>query len=238
MGKPSGVARRTGLAFDANGNLYGSTITGGGFPPPSKAPLTSDLIRINPATGALIQNIGPMTGNGSALGIAEIAIQPGTGVLFGVETSADGLNQPGNLRKINPQTAKATLVGNTGKFLDTIAFAPNGTLYLEAADLGNGLTNPSLDVIDPNTGQILSSVPTANFFGALAVRPTHGVLFASTADTTQLMSINPANGAQTLVGSTGLNFVGALAFTPVPEPGGFALLSLGLVAAGVMIRRR
>ena len=238
IGTPSGVARINGLAFDSSGNLYGSTITGGGFPPPATINLTSDLISLNPATGALLQSAVPITANGAHLGIAEITIQPGTGVLYGVESPDDGLNQPGNLWKINPQTGAATLVGSTGKFFNTITFAPNGTLYLEAADLAMGPANPSLNVIDPNTGVILSSKSTADYFGALAVRPTDNVLFASTGDSAKLMTIDPANGAETLVGSTGLNFVGALAFSPVPEPGALALLGLGLLATSVAVRRR
>jgi PEP-CTERM motif len=238
VGTPSGVARITGLAFDASGNLYGSTITGGGFPPPSTITLSSDLIRLNPATGALLQNAVPITANGAHLGIAEITVQPGTGILFGVEARDDGLNQSGNLWKIDPQTGAATRVGSAGKFFNTITFAPNGTLYLEAADLAMGPTNPSLNVIDPNTGMILSSQATTDYFGALAVRPTDGVLLASTGDSAKLMTINPANGAETLVGSTGLNYVGALAFSPVPEPGALALLGLGLVATSIAVRQR
>jgi PEP-CTERM motif-containing protein len=238
VGTPSGVARLNGLAFDSSGNLFGSTITGGGFPPPSSTPLTSNLVRLNPTTGALIQNIGPITANGSPLGIAEITIQPGTGVLYGVEGPDDGLNQPGTLWKINPQTGVATQAGSTGKFFDTITFAPNGTLYLEAADFLNGPVNPTLNIIDPNTGQILSSHPTDDFFGALAVRPDNGLLFGSTGDTALLMTIDPSTGAQTLVGSTGLNYVGALAFAPVPEPTTFLLLGLGLLAGSMLVTTR
>src|SRR5690348_10798461 len=50
VGTPSGVARISGLAFDSSGSLYGATITGGGFPPPTTVTLTSDLIRLNPNT--------------------------------------------------------------------------------------------------------------------------------------------------------------------------------------------
>jgi hypothetical protein len=110
IGTPSGVARITGLAFDASGNLYGSTITGGGFPPPANITLTSDLIRLNPGTGALLQNPVPITANGAHLGIAEITVQPGTGVLYGVEGPDDGLNQPGNLWK----NQHADRCGNAG----------------------------------------------------------------------------------------------------------------------------
>ncbi len=164
--------------------------------------------------------------------------QPATGVLFGVEGPDDGLNQPGDLWRINPQTGVGTLVGNTGKFFDTITFAPNGTLYLEAADLSSGPVNPSIDVIDPATGHVLSSQATTDFFGALAVRPTDGVLFGSTGDSAEIFTINPNTGTETMVGSTGLNFVGGLAFAPVPEPSAFGLVLLTLVGVGFATRRR
>lgn len=238
IGTPAGVERLTGIAFDASGNFWGSTITGGGFPPPSTILLTSTLIQINPATGALIHNVGPITANAANLGIADITIQPSTGLLFGIENPDDSLHQPGNLYTINPLTGVATLVGSTGKFFNTIAFAPNGTLYLEAADLSNGPVNPTLYTIDPATGHILTSEATNDFFGALAVRPTDGVIFGSTGDSAQIFTINPSTGAETLVGSTGQNFVGGLAFAQVPEPGAFALLALGLITAGVLAKRR
>jgi hypothetical protein len=98
--------------------------------------LTSDLIVIDPATGALINNIGPIRGgsaSGPVLSIADIAIQPGTGQLFGVD---------------------------------------------------------------------------------------------------------PSSGAETLIGSTGLNFVGALAFQPVPEPGSIGLLALGIIGLAYIGKRK
>ena len=238
IGTPGGVARLTGIAFDSSGNLYGSTITGGGFPPPPPL-LTSNLIQVNPASGALIQNIGPITGNGSALSMADIAIEPGSNVLYGIEAPNDGLNQQGDLWTINPHTGVATLVGNTGFFFDTIAFAPSGTLYLSYAQFaGMGPVNPALGILNPATAQIISSVPTADFFGALAVRPGDNVIFGSPGAEGQLLTLNPNTGAETLVGSTGPNLVGALAFAPVPEPGTLGLLGAVGILAGFVGRRR
>jgi sugar lactone lactonase YvrE len=71
-------------------------------------------------------------------------VQPGTNSLFGVRAPNDGLGGQGNLYVINSITGVATLLGNTGHFFDTIAFATDGTLYLASADLGMGPTNSEL----------------------------------------------------------------------------------------------
>ena len=231
VGTPAGVARLTGLAFDSSGNLWGSTQTGGGFPPPPPV-LTSDLIRINPATGALINDVGTIresSTSGPALSIADLTLQPGTGALYGVDGPNDGLGLQGDLFTINPSTGVATLVGNTGYFFASIAFGPDGTLYLTGADFaGAGPINPVLATINPSTGAVLTHVSTTDFFGGLGVR-SDGTIFGSTGDTAQIFTLS-TSGAETLVGSTGQNFVGDLAFAPVPEPGTLALLLCGGVA--------
>jgi hypothetical protein len=221
------VARLTGIAFDSTGDLFGSTLGAIPFPPPP-APSTSSLIRIDPGTGNLVATIGAITDGvgGPALSISDLAIQPGTGKLFGVQAPQDGLNGSGRLYTISTTTGAATLVGDTGHFFASIAFAPNGTLYLSGADSppgGGPAINPTLDTIDPATAQTLTSVPTADFFGALGIRPTDGVIFAGTGDQAQLFTVDPATGTATqLSGTTGLNFVGDLDFQPattsVPLP--------------------
>ncbi|HZO87063.1 MAG TPA: PEP-CTERM sorting domain-containing protein [Chthonomonadaceae bacterium] len=240
IGHPDGVARLSGLAFDATGALFGATQVAGGFPPPPGPLSTSDLIRINPLTGSLVSNIGPITAGGKGISIADLAVQPGTDALFGVESPQDGLGQQGNLYRIDKQTGVATLLGNTGFFFDSIAFAPDGTLYLASANLGprGTVADIGLRTLDPTNALILSSVTTNDFFGALGVRPTDGVIFGGTGDTHMIFTIDPVNGAETLVGDTGNNFIGAFAFS-VPEPGALSLLlGLGLSGAGFAARRR
>src|ERR1035441_2991192 len=59
VGHPAGVSKLSGLAFLSFDILYGSTINGNnGFPPPLPNAPTSDLVQINPKTGALISDIG------------------------------------------------------------------------------------------------------------------------------------------------------------------------------------
>ncbi len=50
--------------------------------------------------------------------------------------------------------------------------------------------------------------------------------------------IDPATGAETLVGSTGLHFIGDLDFRPVPEPGTWVLIPAGLAVFAFRLLRR
>ena len=234
VGHPAGVVRLSGVAYDtATNTLYGSTLfPGGGFPPPT-GPRASNLITLDRNSGALLTST-PVTAGAFQLSLADIAFQPGTNTLFGI-TNPDGAGVgPGNLYTINLTTGVATLVGNTGLFFDTIAFAPNGTLYLAGEQLGMmgpDASTDQLDTIDPTNAMILSTVKTSDFFGALAIR-SDGTIFGGNGDQHTLFTVNPTTGAETLVGDTGSNFVGGLVFV-TPETGsslGFLVIALIAVA--------
>jgi hypothetical protein len=235
VGHPAGVARITGLAFGLTGTLYGTTQIAGGFPPPPGPVGTSSLIRIDPNTGALLSSIG-ITDGTHAISIADLAVQPVTGLIYGIRSVQDGFGGFGNLYTINPVTGLATLVGSTGYFFGSIAFAPNGSLYMSAADLdaNDNFIILGLKTLNPSNASVLSTVSTIDFFGALAFSP-EGVLYGGNGDQGQLFRINTVTGAETLAGSTGRNFVGDLAFAPVPEPGTFALVFVAVLA---LARRR
>ena len=206
----TGVAKLTGLAFDAAGTLYASTLPETGFPPPPPS-VSSHLITLDPATGEQLSDIGSIVDSqGRGMAISDIAIQPGTDVLFGIRSEVDGARAEGELYTINKTSGLATLVGDTGIHFATIAFGPDGTLYESAAAFQMGPVNPVFRTINPANGAVLTSVPS-QFFGALAVR-SDGVIFGSKGGDNEIVTVNPSTGAVTSVGATGGNSVGALVF--------------------------
>jgi hypothetical protein len=246
VGHPSGIQKISGLAFGLDGLLWASSLTPSGFPPPLPNSPTSDLLLLNPVNGSLVSDIGQIKYNGNPVQIADLAIQTGTNVLYGVGASSSGDSAvAGNLYTINKQTGVATLVGNTGDFFNAIAFGPNGTLYDTTADLDNmgNLVNNQLKTINPLNGKTLTAVPIVQAPGALAVR-FDGVIFEGNGDGGGdplgggIFTVDPVTGTETLIGHTGLNFVGDLAFPPgVPEPGPMLLCGAGLLGLGVLRRR-
>jgi hypothetical protein len=238
VGHPAGVSKLSGIAFEPNGDLFATSLSSVAFPPPVPVAPTTNLIKINPANGALIANIGMVTAGGQPIQIADLAAQPGTGVLYGISSSSSGdFNAAGNLYTINTATAVATLVGATGDFFGSIAFAPNGTLYMLAADLDSSgnIVNQSLKTLNPANAHMLTSVATTVNPGALGIR-FDGKIFSGEGDDGNIFTINPVTGQATLVGNTGLNFIGDLDFQ-APEPVSLVLCGLGLLGFALYRRK-
>jgi subtilisin family serine protease len=204
LGDPVTPGWFTGIAFTSTGLLYGTTNEGG----------PSSLVRIDPNTGGLVATIGPITDDpffGGAVSIGDLAVQPGTDVLFGIRWNGDGAGLGGYLYTIDPVTAVATLVGDTGTCTEGgLAFAPNGTLYFTGYS-DCSFVEKSLHVLNPATGAIVSSIPLNGFYESLAVRPTDGALFAS-AGSGSLYEIDPATGVEVNWGETGTGVLADLAF--------------------------
>jgi hypothetical protein len=204
----------TGLAFDSGGRLFASTTNAPLFD--GTSPL-STLIRIDPLTGVQVALIGTIRlADGTAIVINDLAIQPGTDVLFG--TVINVTTNTNNLYTIDKATAVATFIGDTGVIGATLAFGPDGTLYQTSAQFGDmGFLRGFLNTLDPTTAAVLTtSAPfTDAHIGALAVRPTDGVIFASSGMPADIYTLS-TGGVLTLLGNTGVGGPGDLAFTPVP----------------------
>jgi hypothetical protein len=211
VGHPDSVPGLTGLVFDISGILYGTTISGalgtGRF---------SNLVRIDPGTGAQIGPAVPITANDLPIPITDLALQLGTNTLYGTRLSEDDFTN--SIYTINPATGVATLIGNTGVIGATLAFGPDGTLYQTSAVFdADGFVAGYLNTLDPDTAAVLTTSDpfTQEHVGGLAVRPTDGVIFASGGDEGSVWTLSPT-GTQTLVGLTGVGGIGDLTFTPLP----------------------
>jgi hypothetical protein len=154
------------------------------------------------------------------LTIADLAGQPKTGRLYGnhIDADTDFIN---TIYVLDPATGVATLIGSTGLIGASIAFAPNGTLYMSSAEFdvtGIIFVQGFLNTVDPNTAAVLTtSKPfTLAHVGGMAVRPTDGVIFASGGTPGDIYTLS-TSGKETLVGFTGVGGVGDLAFTPLHD---------------------
>jgi hypothetical protein len=211
VGHPDSVLGLTGLVFDISGTLYGTTISG-----PLDTGRVSNLVRIDPGTGAQIGPAVPITADDQPISITDLALQPGTNTLYGTRLHEDDFTN--SIYTINPTTGVATLIGNTGVIGATLAFGPDGTLYQTSAVFDDdGFVAGYLNTLDPDTGAVLTTSDpfTQRHVGGLEVRPTDGVIFASGGDEGSIWTLSPT-GTQTLVGLTNVGGVGDLAFTPLP----------------------
>lgn len=224
IGRPSGVSRLVGLAFDSAGRLWAATLTGTG----SGTVRTSTLIQLNPADGSIGATIGAISDSdgGELMGLESLAIQPGTDMLLGSRGFSD-LNQlnAGDIYRIDKTTGVATLFANNNNGFQesSIAFAPSGVLYQSLSQCCAG-GNPRFQTLDPATGAVLTSLPAPTAFKALAVR-ADGAVFGAAAqdifanDVSELYRIDPATAAAQLLGETGHNPIGSLAFGPAVPTG-------------------
>jgi len=244
VGVPTDPANPEGLPgvdFDSSGQMFAVTGEGGALGAPH-------LLRVDPADGSLISDIGLLLENGSEIGIGDVSFQPGTDTLYGIVAYGGDVAFPGYLVTINVATGVVTPIGNTGtNDFGGIAFASDGTLYHAAFYDGY---NSELNTLNPATGAVLTTVPLTRYYMALGIRPSDGVLFASQANSGaaatigDIYTIDPTTGAETFVGATG-NPIHDLAFGTTiapPEPGiptvgRFGILGLVLLLAVVGILR-
>jgi sugar lactone lactonase YvrE len=122
VGHPDSLPGLTGLVFDISGTLYGTTISG-----PLGTGRFSELVRIDPRTGAQIGPAVPITADDQPISITDLALRPSSNTLYGTRLNEGDFTN--SIYTINPATGVATLIGNTGVIGATLAFGPDGTLY-------------------------------------------------------------------------------------------------------------
>ena len=219
----TGFSHVTGLAVNpVTGDLYGhvSDLFGSG---------ATQLISINKDTGA-----GTVIGNSGAQ-IPDISFDS-SGTLYG--WSEAGTTQD-DLVTIDLGTGLATLVdeSSTGTARTGLAFDGTGSLYMQ--DIA------AIATVDPTTG-LLTSVQTpisgAGSLDNVLEFDEFGTLFTIDRSGAQslLYTVDLGASTATLVGDIGIANISALAYdatVDVPAPGTVAILGLGLLGLGRMIRR-
>jgi hypothetical protein len=225
--RSTGVTTLVGISFGPDGVLYGLATFGSNFP--------NSLVSIDPATGA-----ATVIGDTGLDNIYEgdLDFDPTTGVLYGIQDAANAPSPPRLLFTIDPSTGDATAVGDVGGRgdLSAMAFDSSGTLFVL------NTSDDELLTVNKSTAAIVSSVNLSLAIGALAgmdFHPATGTLYVvdgPPGGTNSLYTLNPATGALTFIGSTGLaQGLAGLAFL-IPEPGSLSLAAIGAMA--VFFRRR
>jgi len=235
-----------GLVPGPNGSLLTLTYSG-------------NLDSINPATGAT--TVVGATGLGNCTTPASPCGPTSANVIAELGGKVYATDYAGDLYTVNPLTGASTLVGLTGipsvpfvpfsmnpdgsfNFFGEALFGAGGSLY---ATFDTGTENPvsgtitplmaeHLYRIDPSTGQTTVIGPTA--FSLDTVVGVNGTYYAFENATSQLVTLNLANGSTNFFSNVdpaaGLVF-GA---SPTPEPGSFALAAIGIAVFGFRRLRR
>ena len=218
----TGVTSLGGLAAAADGTIYAYT--------------SSALYTVNPGTGAATL-VGPL---GVSAPEGGLAIQPGTGTLFGVRS----VQGDDTLLAIDRASGAATIVGllgDAGRDTSGIAFRPGDGALFGVAFRG-GLAD-DLVQIDPSSGAATTIGPLGTDVfglddpnvGGLEFDALAGVLYYSDGD--RLYTVNPQTGGATLIGAHGVSNLAGLAVR-VPEPAGMTMMAAAAVTLMASRRRR
>jgi hypothetical protein len=240
---PAGLS---GLAFDLAGRLWATTLNlfttdeiqtgevrnvaaGAGFGGSG----TSELLQLDPETGAVLAELGQVVnGLGSTVPVEDLAHDPLSGRLFGVDAEAFGET---SVFSIDPATGVATLLADGFSLSSAgLALGADGLLYLVGIEdeelpqdlagdqrpaggagvvvaAGFGFGSLALWAIDPVDGQVVWSAPiggaVANDVGALVAEPGGSLLVASERS---LYRIDLGSLELTEVGTPAGSFAGGL----------------------------
>ncbi len=219
--RDTGIGALSGIAMSPSGEMFGYDAA------------TNILFQINMMTGSST----PVGFMGLDVTEGDLDFQPGTGILYGVQTQGAD-----RLFTIDLATGLASVVGTIAASADisAMAFRDDGTLF--ALDT----LNETLHTLDPATGGILTTVALSTPLGSAAgmdFDPVTGWLVVADGGyntqgnptgTNMLYSVDIPTGILIPHGPTGLAF-GLSGLEFVPEPGSLGLLVLGVVLCG---RRR
>jgi hypothetical protein len=170
----------------------------------------SRLYALDPASGAVLQTIGPI-----GFSVSGLAEDPSTGILYG---STGNSSAAGSLITINKATGAGTFVGQADPTnpdaLPDITFTPDGALY--------GWWRGSNDLMSINkatgAGTVVGDSGVPNTFpagGGLASNAAGTIFLAANGDNGPLRTVDRNTGAVTDVATldgSGNSSIGALAF--------------------------
>ena len=166
------------------------------------------LYTLNPATGAIVTNIGPI-----GFAVTGLAIQPGTGKLYG-STGGNAPVSPNSIITINKKGGAGTLLGATGLTspVADLTFTSDGKLYgwSEATD--------DLVTINLTTGvaTVVADSTLSTSGSGLAASSTNVLFFTGNGALGALRTVNKTTGLTTVVatmtGPAGGSAINALAF--------------------------
>jgi len=175
------------------GTLYASTAAGA----------AGELYIINPATGAMVQDIGPLNDAlGANYAVTGLAFHPSTGVLYG--STGNSSTTQATLVAINPSTALVTVIGafNAGPTNTSGSPATMADLGFDAAGNLYGVSSiggPNLYSISVSTGQATlvgaNGASTSTTGGGIAISP--GGIFYGTPTSSRFGTYNSGTGAYT-----------------------------------------
>ncbi len=192
-----------GMAFDRNNQWIYAIDT------------ARKLYTIDPTSGAATLK-GTVTG--TSLTLNGLGFDPATGTLYAIAQSN------GQLFKINTGTLVATTQGTAaGGIIGALEFNPDDNTLYGINDAASQLANSRLVRINTTTGAVtsVSSVILAGVrdCNGLAYDPTDGKLYTIDNTTKNVIRIDPATGAGTVVGATGGSFGAGFGLTAVqPKP--------------------
>ncbi len=242
---PGGLS---GMVFAGTDLIYGTTRDGFGTLSSLRA------VALSPGTDSisLVTDLGVISDGTFDLAFSDLAIQPGSGTLFGISTD-DSAGCNNCLYTIDPGAGGgplATLVGAPPVVKGGgLGFAPDGALYLALTWPTVSGSDPQFDIVtlDPTDASeltrmaVVRDVPlvvpgrgtfTSIRLDGLAVDEDGTVFGTGGGGATEVYELL-SNGKWGIAGDGAANLTD-LAFRPVPEPGGALLLAL----IGLRLRRR